>query len=764
MAAQHGRSRIRGVTARRFVVTGRVQGVGYRPFVYNRALELGLSGTVQNGAGRVFVHAEGDAAALDRLAYDLVHAAPPLARPELAANEVVETEGLAGFSILASDAATEAEIHVPPDLFTCDDCLAELTDPAERRFGYPFINCTQCGPRYTIIAAMPYDRPNTSMAGFPLCDACRAEYESPADRRFHAQPLACAECGPRLEFVTDARPVSVARGTAEAGGTDGKGSRPPDPEAFLNTPSNAALRDAIDAIEAGRILAIKGIGGYHLVCDASDDAAVRRLRARKHRPHKPLQRAAFSLSPSLAPGLRELGAFLPYSPLHHELLAQLQRPIVATSGNISGEPVITDRQEAQDRLAGIADAFLHHDRPIVRPADDPVIRPMAGRARAIRLGRGTAPLERRLPRPLAHPVLATGGHMKNTVALAWGDRVVVSPHVGDLDSARSCEIFELTISSLQALYDVTTETIACDLHPGYASTRWAGRQGLPVQRIAHHVAHASALAGEHPDVDDWLVFAWDGVGFGPDGTLWGGEALQGRPGRWTRVASFRPFRLVGGDRAGREPWRSAAALVWAERQAGAEVLIPRFGLTGDEAELAHAAWSRGLNTFETSAVGRLFDAAAALVLGRNVASFEGQGPMELEQAAAAGGEAIDLPLTRDEGGVWRSDWGPLLAFLCDAGIPPAMRASGFHETMAAALVAQARRIHAQRPFQAVGLSGGVFQNRRLTERVCERLADAGIAVRLHQDLPANDGGLCFGQVIEAAALQEASPAKPRPNA
>jgi hydrogenase maturation protein HypF len=343
--------------------------------------------------------------------------------------------------------------------------------------------------------------------------------------------------------------------------------------------------------------------------------------------------------------------------------------------------------------------------------------------------------------------------MKNSVALAWSDRVVVSPHVGDLDSARSQSIFELIIRNLKELYDVEYNMIACDLHPGYASTRWAERQGLALQRIPHHVAHASAIAGEHPDVDDWLVFAWDGVGFGADGTLWGGEAMQGRPRDWRRVASFRPFRLVGGDRAGREPWRSAAALIWAQRDAGVDVALPDLGLSRDKARLAQAAWERGLNTFETSAAGRLFDAAAALVLGRNTSSFEGQGPMELEQVAAPGGEALDLPLTRDANGIWRSDWAPLLPFLAVDTIPVATRAGAFHETMAAALVAQAQRIRAHSPFTAVGLTGGVFQNRLLTERVCERLAGEGIAVRLHETLPANDGGLCFGQVIEAAALQ-----------
>jgi hydrogenase maturation protein HypF len=775
-----------------------VQGVGYRPFVYNRAVELGLSGTVYNGAGKVFVYAEGDPDALERLGHDLVHAAPPLARPELASCDDVPPEGHAAFRILASDAATEAEIHVPPDLFTCDDCLAELTDSAERRYGYPFINCTQCGPRYTIIEAMPYDRPNTSMAAFPLCDACRAEYESPADRRFHAQPLACPECGPRLEFV---RPdVGVASAATDALNGRGLSRDSMGPSRLKPLPQadreKRPLDQAVSAVQAGQILAVKGIGGYHLVCDAANDAAVRRLRERKNRPHKPLavmfpwrgadgldavraqlapdataaaaltdparpivlvrKREDFSLSPALAPGLRELGAFLPYSPLHHELLGRLGRPVVATSGNISGEPVITGNAEAQARLSAIADAFLHHDRPIVRPADDPVLRPMAGAARAIRMGRGTAPLERALPGPVARPLLATGGHMKNAIALAWGGRVVVSPHVGDLDSLRSQEVFENNINDIQRLYDVKSEVIACDLHPGYASTRWARASGLPLLRIPHHAAHASALAGEHPGIGPWLVFTWDGVGYGEDGTLWGGEALHGRPGAWRRVGSFRPFRLVGGDRAGREPWRSAAALLWALQDDAPGAGETDFGLAANERALAREAWRRGLNTFETSAVGRLFDAAAALVLGRSAASFEGQGPMELEQAAVAGASAVALPVAQDAAGTWRSDWAPLLPVLSDRAVPTAERAGIFHETMATALLAQARKIREQAPFEAVGLSGGVFQNRLLTERVCELLAAEGIAVRLHEAVPANDGGLCFGQVIEAAARLERS--------
>jgi hydrogenase maturation protein HypF len=471
--------------------------------------------------------------------------------------------------------------------------------------------------------------------------------------------------------------------------------------------------------------------------------------------------------------LSELGAFLPYSPLHHQLLGAFGRPLVATSGNISGEPVITGNEEARQRLSGIADAFLHHDRPIVRPADDPVVRPMVGAARTIRLGRGLAPLEFELPQSqpeLPRPLLATGGHLKVTVALAWGRRIVVSPHIGELDSPRSNDVFKQVINDLQELYDVKAESIVCDLHPAYASSRWARRQGLPLIEVQHHAAHASALAGEHPDVASWLVFTWDGVGYGSDGSLWGGEALAGRPGDWRRLASFRPFRLVGGDKAGREPWRSAAALLWVCDPVGA-------GLAGDRAakalniagkagshqmqmqrlkpllQLAHQAWQKGINTHETSAAGRLFDAAAALVLGRNEASFEGQGPMELEAVAADGCPSLTLPLAADGQGVLRSDWAPLLEVLADKRIAVAERAGIFHETMAQALVDQALAIGRQRHFEAVGLSGGVFQNRRLCERVAAKLEREGIELRLHRELPANDGGLCFGQVIEAAALQ-----------
>ncbi|MDE3114949.1 MAG: carbamoyltransferase HypF, partial [Pseudomonadota bacterium] len=536
---------IEGLSACRIVMSGRVQGVGFRPFVYRIALAHGVAGWVRNETGKVVILAEGAPTALEAFARALLVEAPPLAKPQLESRAETVPQGAQGFHILKSAEAAEADIHLPPDLFCCPDCVAELHDRAARRHAYAFTNCTQCGPRYTIIESLPYDRPHTSMAGFALCPACRAEYENPLDRRFHAQPLACPECGPQLSFVLG--------GEERATGA-------------------AALAATLDVLRAGGVVAAKGVGGYHLLCDAASDAAIAKLRARKHRPHKPLavmlpfagadgldsvrrhavpateeadairdparpivlvrKRADATLGKGLAPGLGELGVFLPYSPLHVLLLEGFGAPLVATSGNISGEPVLTDEGQAQARLSGIADAFLHHNRPIVRPADDSVVRIIGGRPRPIRLGRGIAPLEIDLPSPLAEPTLAVGGHMKGAIALGWGKRAVVSPHIGELDSVRSLEVFAQVINDLQRLYRVEARRVICDAHPRYASTRWAKACSLPVIAVQHHAAHAAALAGEYPDVRRWLVFAWDGVGLGEDSELWGGEAFCGAPGGW----------------------------------------------------------------------------------------------------------------------------------------------------------------------------------------------------------------------------------------
>ena len=742
--------------ARRLTVGGRVQGVGFRPFVFRLAHRLGLRGGVRNEAGTVEIFVQGAPPALLNFESALLLEAPPLARPVISSSAAVELQSLDSFEILPSSEASPAHVHVPPDYFACDDCLRELHDPDNRRYRYPFINCTQCGPRYTLIRKLPYDRPNTTMSDFTMCPECRQEYENPLDRRFHAEPVACPACGPALHFATPA-------------GADIRDNA-------------SALAQTAAVLRAGKIVAVKGIGGYHLMCDARNDIAVARLRTKKPRPHKPLavmfpargadgldavravaeltpeherclrdparpivlvrKKAHGPLSPRIAPGLKEIGVMLPYSPLHHLLLQDFDGPLVATSANVSGEPVLTDNNEVDQRLLHVAEAFLHHNRPIQRPADDPVTRVIAGHARPLRHGRGSAPLELTLPFTLAKPVLAVGGHMKNTVALAWNDRVVVSPHIGDLDAPRSLAVFEQVIADLQALYGVRAQVILSDAHPVYVSSRWAKRAGLPVLPVLHHHAHAAALAGEHADVENWLVFAWDGVGYGADGTLWGGETLLGTAGRWRRIGSLRPFYLPGGEKAGREPWRSALSLCW---ETGIE-----WKHCPEDPMLVHHAWQRRLNCPQTTSAGRLFDAAAALTGLNHRSSYEGQAPMMLEAACVDDGvDAVPLPMACNREGIRETDWTPLLPFLMDEKRPVAERAAGFHASLAQALVAQANAAREEHGELTVGLGGGVFQNRVLTEQALGMLRRNGFDVRLAHQIPCNDAGISYGQVVEA---------------
>jgi len=593
------------------------------------------------------------------------------------------------------------------------------------------------------------------MSDFPLCASCRAEYEDPLDRRYHAQPLGCSKCGPELTFHrSGADPI---RG------------------------NERALSQCAQLLRDGLIVAAKGIGGYHLLCDALRNDAVTRLRRNKSRPHKPLavmvrargadgldearhfallgpaeaemlrnpvrpivlvnRRADAALAANVAPGLGEIGLMLPYSPLHYLLLEEFGGPVVATSGNLSGEPVMTDASEAEQRLDRVVDAFLHHNRPIYRPADDPVYRVIADHPRPIRHGRGTAPVNMSLPFTLKQPVLAVGGQLKVTVALGWRNRAVISPHIGDMGSLRSQVIFEQVVGDLQALYGVRAERIICDAHPHYSSTQWVRDADLPVTRVLHHHAHASALAGEHGVSEPVLVFAWDGVGYGADGTLWGGEALYGQPGSWRRAGSFRPFALPGGDKAGREPWRSALALCW---EAGETWRNKCHG-----SDILYKAWQRRVNSPQSSAVGRLFDAAAALTGVVETASFEGQGPMQLEALSARDAEPIALPLERGSDDVWRTDWAPLLAPLQDDGIGVSERGAVFHASLAQALVEQAKRVRDETDVESVGLTGGVFQNKLLTEMAYDRLTAHGFSVLLANRIPCNDAGISFGQLIEA---------------
>jgi hydrogenase maturation protein HypF len=754
--------------ARRWLIGGRIQGVGFRPFVCVLAGKLGVDGSVRNHGGRVEIIAAGDPVRAELFLRRLLSEHPSIARPEVISTESYVPQVEPGFRILPSSIGTGADGVLLPDQSICAECLVEMADPAADRYNYPFITCTQCGPRYTIMQVSPFDRATTSMAEFKLCRACADEYRSPAERRFHAQTIACARCGPCLNWRS---------GTVRVSGNE------------------AALHRAVDALRQGAVVAVRGIGGYHLLCDARNDAAVRILRVRKRRPVKPLavlfpragadelgllrfhcapdavearslrsperpivlvsQLAASDLSPALAPGLRELGALLPYSPLHELIAGRFAGPLVATSGNVGGDPVLTDPADAEQRLAEIADAFLHHDRPILQPADDGVVRVVAGVARALRLGRGSAPLEHRLPRELTEPVLALGGQMKVTLALGFGARVVVSPHIGDLATPRGLDLFEATAETLQRLSGVRARSLICDAHGGYAGTRWASSQGLPVLRVPHHHAHAAAVAGEFPHEPRWLCFTWDGVGLGDDGTLWGGEALLGRPGAWARAATFRPLAPPGAERAASEPWRSAVALCW---EIGCD-----WTPAGIDTRLARHAWDRRLNCPPTSSVGRLFDAAAALLGAVGYATHEAEAPMAVETLAASeppGEEPVVLALHRRADLVWQSDWAPLVPMLLDPSRSPGRRAAAFHASLARALVDQARHIREVAGDFAVGLAGGVFQNRRLSEGVLLALAQAGFRAYLPIRIPCNDAGLSFGQAIEAASCRHAGEAMP----
>ncbi len=765
------------IVARQIVVIGQVQGVGFRPFVYNLARRLGIAGCVRNLSGRVEIQAEGPQGELDVFEKLLIDESPPLARPMIASIADTAPRGLVRFEIASSDASRLGDVHLPADRFLCDACLEELFDPGNRRYRHPFITCTQCGPRYSLIEALPYDRARTGMAKFALCEACQAEYENPEDRRFHAEPLSCPDCGPSLSFR----------------GREG---------ALFSTEGNEdALAAAVQALRDGLIVAVRGIGGYHLMCDAANAEAVRRLRRRKQRPSKPLavmfplsggdgldqvrayvalddvsaqivkdptrpivlvaRKVSCELAHDIAPGLAAIGVFLPYSPLHALLTSDFGAPVVATSGNVSGEPVIADPVEAHSKLGGIADVFLHHDRPIVRLADDPVVRIVGGAAQAVRLGRGNAPLELNLPTPLTRPVLATGAQMKCAIGIGFDDRAVLSPHIGELDSPRAFTIFERLAAEFPALYGIAPHVVVCDAHPGYRSTRWALSGKIAVVKVLHHHAHASALAGEHRHIKRWLIFAWDGVGYGEDGTLWGGEGLLGEPGRWQRVTSIRPFRLPGGELASREPWRSAAGAMWEAGTAFAPALHDA------PASLVRAAWERRINAPATSAVGRLFDAAACLVMDIHATSFEGEAAMRLEALAStaleAGGTAptVPLPITHGTQDLLYSDWSPLFATLADHNQAPERRALVFHQSLAAMLAEQACVIRDRlsyngiEPFEAIGLTGGVFQNKLLAELIVEQLSSIGLRALMPLRVPANDGGLAFGQIVESAALMQA---------
>jgi hydrogenase maturation protein HypF len=749
--------------------------VGFRPFVYRIARALGVAGWVCNDADGVRIRAEGFPEDLVRFRAALAGEAPPSAVIDAITTEPAEPEGCVAFAIRASGPPSRPRVRVPRDLATCPACLREVFDPADRRHGYPFTNCTECGPRYSILTGLPYDRPATSMRTFTLCPACRAEYERPEDRRFHAQPIACPACGPRVTLR--------------------------DPDGVVLARAKDAVVASRAMLEAGQILALKGLGGFQLLVRADRSDGVARLRARKHRPTKPLavmvptleaaaglgvvgeierrllagadnpivllDRAGQGediLAPEVAPRLAAVGVFLPTTPLHHLLLAGLDFPAVVTSGNRGDEPIVTDDRDAVERLGPIADALLLHDRPIVRRVDDSVVRVIAGRAVTLRLARGSAPLPlpaiERLART-AVPLLATGGHQKVAPALWSGTQAVLAQHLGDMDGAEARAAFAPAVRDLAALYGVEPEAIACDLHPEYFTSRWAEARGTPVVAVQHHHAHAVAAMVEHDLLDrEVLALTWDGTGFGADGTVWGGEALRARVDGFKRVASLLPFPLPGNAAAIRQPRRTAlgvlALALGDDAVLGDPDLLDRLGLSARAAATLLTMARRGVNTAWTSSVGRLFDAVAALLLGAGEVSHEGEAASWLESVAAVDViDAYPLPilpadsilLGAGDPAIPRGDWRPMLAAMrddLDRGEPVGVLAARFHN----ALARWAAAVVAGQPSRDVVLGGGCFQNRLLTERTIRAIEPTtGVRVYGPGRIPPGDGGLAVGQLV-----------------
>ncbi len=751
------------LTARRILVEGVVQGVGFRPFVYGLATRRGLRGWVRNTAAGVEIEVEGTPKAVHAFVDELSAERPPLAHIERLREQEVTPRGRGGFEIQHSLDGDGFQ-PVSPDVATCPDCLSEVMDPADRRSGYPFTNCTHCGPRFTIIRAVPYDRPNTTMAAFVMCARCRAEYEDPRNRRFHAQPNACAECGPCLSLL-DAGGVPLHR----------------DP-----------LEETRRLLAAGRIVAIKGIGGFHLACDATDDAAVRRLRERKGREAKPLAlmvagvgeaericvispgecrlltsparpivllraRDASGIAPSVAPGLGWLGVMLPYSPLHHLLLRGHDGgpwALVMTSGNRSEEPIATDNTDAVRRLSAVADAFLVHDRPIQVRCDDSVTRLAGDGELPMRRSRGYAPLPVRLPSE-GPDVLALGADLKSTVCLTRGSYAFMSPHIGDLENHDTYLSYGAMVERMSALFRVRPEAVAHDLHPDYLSTQYARGldPALPRVAVQHHHAHVAACMAEHRLTGPVIGVAFDGTGYGTDGAVWGGEFLVADYAEFERVGHLGYVPMPGGDRAAREPFRMALAH-----------LLRTFGdwdprwppvREASEAERGMIRWQieHEVNAPRTSSMGRFFDAVASLLGVRHRARFEAQAAMELE-ALAEGFADAPYPLEISGGAPLVIEPAPVIrAVVRDLaqGAPPTRIAARFHATVAEAVVRVSERVRASTGLDRVMLTGGVFQNAILLDAARRGLAAAGFEVFSHHLVPPNDGGIALGQAAVAHA-------------
>lgn len=769
---------------RRYEVRGSVQGVGFRPFVFRLAEEMALAGWVTNTAQGAEIEVEADAQLLNRFGERLVAELPPHAAIRSLTTRTLAPTEQAGFRIAQSNGSGVKAAQILPDLATCPECLHELYDTTDRRYRYPFINCTHCGPRYSILLGLPYDRPNTTMGGFSLCPDCRREYENPRDRRFHAQPVACPVCGPQLT-LRDGAGVPIAM-------------------------REEALQGAEVALRAGGVVALKGIGGFQLLADARNPAALAHLRQIKGRDAKPFavlfptlkmleehclvddeERALLTsaaapivllrrrtdaahvtgdaICTAVAPENPNLGAFLPYSPLHHLLLGDLGFPLVATSANLSGDPICTEMHQLQSRLFGAVDLILDHDRPIARPLDDSVAAVALGAPLILRRARGYA------PQPVAHldnheTLVATGSQQKNTVALLHGGELYLSQHLGDMETAASVDLMRATLADMQHLYAATPAAVACDMHPDYASTYLAESLYLPLRPVQHHRAHLLSCMLEHTLKPPVLGVIWDGTGYGDDGVIWGGEFLRvdqldGDPNRCIRrVAHLRTFPLPGGDSAAREPRRSLLGLFHALY--GKDAPWERLAFAPEELRLLQSALRVGVNIPTTSSMGRLFDAVAALLGLRQRNAFEGDAAMALEFAAAEAqtlDECYPFALTPDTTvtGVtcglieYKPMFDAMLEELPPPGVIPTRAqvnrmAAKFHHTLAEAVVVVAR----QEGVVDVALSGGCFQNRLLLERTVRRLRTEGFNPHWQQRIPPNDGGVAAGQLYAASLMHK----------
>lgn len=744
------------LTRTRLRIEGIVQGVGFRPFVYGLATELGLVGFVGNDPQGVFVEAEGDEAVVARLLAAIETEAPPLAVIERISAEPVEPVGDGVFVIVASHDAGERQTLISADVATCADCLRELHDPADRRYRYPFTNCTNCGPRFTIVMDVPYDRPSTTMRAFPMCADCAREYHDPTDRRFHAQPVCCPACGPRLRVVA--------------------GDAPVDGDEIEVTASLLAM---------GKVVAIKGLGGYHLAVDATNEQAVAALRSRKHREDKPFAvmiadveaaRALASvdaeeerllaspqrpivllrrlpdarLAPSVAPGNRDVGLMLPYTPLHHLLAREFRAPFVLTSGNISDEPIAYRDADALERLGGIADAFVLHDRGIHMRTDDSVVRSFRGAELPLRRSRGYVPQPLRLAASATRAVLACGAELKHTFCVAKGARAFVSHHIGDLENYETYRSFTQGVEHFCRLFDVVPEVVAHDLHPEYLSTKYATeRDGVDLVGVQHHYAHIASCLADNGSPGPVIGVAFDGLGFGTDGTIWGGEFLIADLRGFERAGHLDAVPMPGGTKAIKEPWRMAAAYLGADAGKDLDVVRRNERDWGRVLAVARA----GVNSPLTSSAGRLFDAVAAVLGVRDRVNYEGQAAIELEQRADPAESSV-YPTSLEGDRPFRVHGHDLVHAVVEdlrAGVPLPVIAGRFHNGVAAAIVAACEAVRSQTGLGTVALSGGVFQNLLLLHRVVGRLEDRGFTVLLHSRVPPNDGGISLGQAAVARA-------------